>query len=261
MNREDEPPEKKKKKNPYPPSWFLSLPDVILVNCLARVPRSYYPKLCLVCKTFRSLILSTKYKLSVARFHLKTQEDVLHVCLQLPTQALPSWFSLWIRPDQTLTNHIGKKKKSTRNTLLVPTPCSYIPCVPKFIVSVGSECYGISQRNDPSSALWIRNQETNREIRLWRECPNMRVARRRAVAGVVDGKIYVMGGCEENETVNWAEVFDPKTQTWESLPDPGAEARLSSIKTVEVFGRKLYVRTRSNEKKDYVYDPRTNQWS
>ncbi|CAF1738898.1 BnaC09g22030D [Brassica napus] len=49
----------------------------------------------------------------------------------------------------------------------------------------------------------------------------MKVARKNPVAGIVDGKIYVMGGCKADETKNWAEVFDPNTQTWESLPDPG----------------------------------------
>ncbi|CAG7862181.1 unnamed protein product, partial [Brassica rapa] len=38
---------------------------------------------------------------------------------------------------------------------------------------------------------------------------------------IVDGEIYVMGGCKADETKNWAEVFDPITQTWESLHDPG----------------------------------------
>ncbi|CAN6859335.1 unnamed protein product, partial [Brassica oleracea] len=55
----------------------------------------------------------------------------------------------------------------------------------------------------------------------WREPPKMKVARKNPVAGIVDGKIYVMGGCKADETKNWAEVFNPNTQTWESLPDPG----------------------------------------
>ena len=38
---------------------------------------------------------------------------------------------------------------------------------------------------------------------------------------VLGEKIYVMGGCRPDESTNWAEVFDPKTQTWEPLPDPG----------------------------------------
>ncbi|WZY68929.1 hypothetical protein YC2023_001169 [Brassica napus] len=32
-----------------------------------------------------------------------------------------------------------------------------------------------------------------------------------------------MGGCKGDESTFSAEVFDPKTQTWEPLPDPGVE--------------------------------------
>ncbi|KAH0893924.1 hypothetical protein HID58_056353, partial [Brassica napus] len=78
----------KKKKNPSPPS-LLSLPEEIVVNCLARISKSYYPKLSLVCKTICSLILSME--LYVARLELETHENVLHVCLQLLDKTRPSW--------------------------------------------------------------------------------------------------------------------------------------------------------------------------
>ncbi|ESQ29585.1 hypothetical protein EUTSA_v10023938mg [Eutrema salsugineum] len=182
--------------------------------------------------TQRIISQHLSHKLFVARSQHKTKETVLHVCLQFPTHhPLPSWFSLWIKPDQTLTNDIRKKKKNKKskgNTLLVPVPCSYCNNVPIFFVRIGLECYGLLQNSAPSS------------IFLWRKGPNMTVARERAVAGIVDGKIYVMGGCNADESKNWAEI------------------RNSSIKTLEVLHRKLYVRT--HEKKDYVYDPRTSKW-
>ncbi|KAJ4880691.1 F-box/kelch-repeat protein [Raphanus sativus] len=46
--------------------------------------------------------------------------------------------------------------------------------------------------------------------------PSMKVARKGAGVAVVDGKIYVIGGCW-NE-INQVEVFDPNTQTWEFGP-------------------------------------------
>ncbi|CAH8356574.1 unnamed protein product, partial [Eruca vesicaria subsp. sativa] len=57
----------------------------------------------------------------------------------------------------------------------------------------------------------------------WSQLPSMRFARREAKAGVLDGKIYVMGGCVGADWGNDnPEVFDPKTQTWSSvcIPDP-----------------------------------------
>ena len=92
-----EPPWKKLKPNPSPPS-FLSLPDVISLHCLARISKSYYPKLSLVSKTFRSLILSTE--LGYARFLHKTQEPFFSICLQLPDRPRPSWFILWVQPEK-----------------------------------------------------------------------------------------------------------------------------------------------------------------
>ncbi|CAN7082335.1 unnamed protein product [Brassica oleracea var. botrytis] len=55
----------------------------------------------------------------------------------------------------------------------------------------------------------------------WRRVPSMGVARASPAAAVVDGKIYVVGGCDVyDESLSWGEVFDPKTQAWESLPLP-----------------------------------------
>ncbi|VVB09775.1 unnamed protein product [Arabis nemorensis] len=135
----------------------------------------------------------------------------------------PSGFSLWIKPDQTLTNDIQKKKgNSSGNTLLVPIPSSYSPRVPMFTGEIGSDLYGISRHNTPSSVMWVRYKS----IYAWRKAPSMTVARVIPVTCILDGKIYVMGGCTKDESAKWAEVFDPKTQTWDPLPDPQAELYL-----------------------------------
>lgn len=250
-----EPQRKKRKTNPSPS--FSSLPNDILLNILARVSRSYYPRLAVVCKTFRTLLLSIE--IHSARFHVGNGENILHVCLQLSDFLPPSWFSLWTNPDQTLTNDIGnkKKKKSTgKNTVLVPTrSSSYFPSEPIYVVRVGLEEYALTQDNAPSTVVLVRNKY----VCLWRKTPNMNVARVRAVACLLDGKIYVMGGCETNESTHWGEVFDPNTQTWELLSDPGAEISCSSVRRIEVVRDKIYLRT-TNEKNDYVYDPKEGKW-
>ena len=53
----------------------------------------------------------------------------------------------------------------------------------------------------------------------------MATARDRAAAGVIDGKLYVVGGDDaHNNTLSSMEVFDPATQQWSAAP-PMATAR------------------------------------
>ncbi|RID57888.1 hypothetical protein BRARA_F01230 [Brassica rapa] len=235
-----------------------SLPDEMVIDFLAHISISYYPKLSLVSKRFNSLILSRE--LLFARYHLKTREHILQVCLKLPGRRLPSWFSLWIRPDQILTNDMEEDKSTTRNTLLVPIPSSYSPYVTDLSMGmVGSKQYIVKDYNIPPTPLpmWVRNQ--NESTHAWREAPRMKVARDNPMVAILDGKIYVVGGCKADETTNWAEVFDTNTQTWESLPDPGAELRSSLLKSTKVTDGKVYVR--SNAKNEYYYyDPKEGKW-
>ncbi|KAJ4916789.1 putative F-box/kelch-repeat protein [Raphanus sativus] len=140
MNSEP-PPESKITKNP--PS-LSSLPNEIIVSCLALLPRSYYPQLSpLVSRTFYSVILSAE--ILIERRNNKTQENFLHVCLQLPRRSLPAWFTLWIKPNQPLINELEEEvNKST--VMLVPIPCSYSPSVPtSYIGTVGSKYYELIQ--------------------------------------------------------------------------------------------------------------------
>ncbi|EFH44969.1 hypothetical protein ARALYDRAFT_916347 [Arabidopsis lyrata subsp. lyrata] len=54
----------------------------------------------------------------------------------------------------------------------------------------------------------------------------MTVARVDPIVVLIDQKIYVMRGCEDDESANLFEVFDIKTQIWRSLPSPGADHEL-----------------------------------
>ncbi|XP_010496484.1 PREDICTED: putative F-box/kelch-repeat protein At3g24610 [Camelina sativa] len=95
----------------------------------------------------------------------------------------------------------------------------------------------------------------------WRRIQSMKVARASAVANVVDGKIYVFGGCQEVDSPNWAEVFDPKTQTWDSLPlpkDPDIRRNTSVIDRSVVMEDKIY--SVDEEDQSFYYLPREGIW-
>ncbi|CAL9232526.1 unnamed protein product, partial [Arabidopsis halleri] len=65
------------------------LPDDLLLNCLARVSRLYYPILSLVSKRFRSLVASPE--LYEIRKLLGRTENCLYVCLSSTSRSDPHW--------------------------------------------------------------------------------------------------------------------------------------------------------------------------
>ncbi|CAN6891821.1 unnamed protein product [Brassica oleracea] len=76
-------------------------------------------------------------------------------------------------------------------------------------VSVGSEIYFIGGRSVPSTELCILDTRSGH----LRTAPSMKVCRSdvKVAVGLVDRKIYVIGGSKKNSQV---EEFDPETQTW-----------------------------------------------
>lgn len=67
---------------------YICLPDDVLLNCLARVSRLYYPTLSLVSKRFRSLLGSK------TRTLLGLTESCLYVSLVFPRSCKSRWFTL-----------------------------------------------------------------------------------------------------------------------------------------------------------------------
>ncbi|CAH8344676.1 unnamed protein product [Eruca vesicaria subsp. sativa] len=124
-------------------------------------------------------------------------------------------------------------------------PCpSFHPREGFSVVSLDCGIYVIGgsrkRKNSRSPRVLLLDCRTH----TWRQVPSMTVARRDAVAGVVNGKIYVLGGCKRYE--NYGEVFDPETQTWTTLPPvPGTVMSGSVIWEVSfrkfmVMGEKFY---------------------
>lgn len=88
----------------------------------------------------------------------------------------------------------------------------------------------------------------------------MRVGREFAAAGVIDGKIYVIGGCVVDNwarSINWAEVFDVKAQTWEAVASPGVEVREKWMHASAVLEGRVYAMADRN---GVVYEPSKREW-
>ncbi|CAH8345041.1 unnamed protein product [Eruca vesicaria subsp. sativa] len=97
------------------------------------------------------------------------------------------------------------------------------------------------------------------QTHTWRQVPSMKVARCKAAAGVVDGKIYVFGGCKYNET--YGEVFDPKTQTWTPLPPVRDSLKPDLLfRNSMVVGEKIYAVPFSNPPNLLYYSPNKGIW-
>jgi hypothetical protein len=104
----------------------------------------------------------------------------------------------------------------------------------------------------------------------WNTKAPMPTAREGAAAGVIDGKLYVVGGQNENIAIpgnsdhifNKLEVYDPASDTW-STRAPMPTARISS--TAGVVNGILYVAGGNNGLAQLniveAYDPVSNTWT
>lgn len=87
----------------------------------------------------------------------------------------------------------------------------------------------------------------------------MRVSREFAATGVVDEKVYVIGGCVVDNWArsrNWTEVFDPKLGEWSAVPSP-IEIRDKWMHASAVIDGKIYAMADRN---GVFYDPSSGSW-
>ncbi|KAG2268018.1 hypothetical protein Bca4012_061533 [Brassica carinata] len=230
---------KRRKKETSPSSSFDSLPDALAISCLARVSRLDQAALSLVSKRFRSLVVSPEfYK---ARSLMGHAEKCVYVCLGLPPYLIPRWFVL----HPTLDPATGKTVKRAH-------PIPFFPSQPRegsAVVSLDWSIYvfgGLDNGGERTSGVLLLDCRYH----TWHQVTPMRVARASATAQVVNGKIYVLGGCKDRKSADWGEVFDPKTQTWAALTvsepmpdeeDPDTRPRMSLIHGSVVIEDKIYV--------------------
>ncbi|KFK42873.1 hypothetical protein AALP_AA1G049900 [Arabis alpina] len=203
-----------------------SLPEDLLLNCLARVSRLYYPALSLVSKSFRSLLASPElYK---ARSLLGHTENCLYVCFRSLGEDF--WYTLCLKPNQTLTS---QNKSSGYALAAVPVPHSPGANV-SGLVAVGSNVYNIGshRRGVQSSRVSILDCQSH----TWHEGPSLPVELLTLSANVLDEKIYVAGCYKDGHSLQSShslkssfKVFDTKTQIWDPNPIPFQQIETSGI--------------------------------
>ncbi|CDP12901.1 unnamed protein product [Coffea canephora] len=225
------------------PQLIPDLPDDVSINCLSRIPRYYYPKLSLVSRSWRSAITSSA--LFTTRSLLHTTQTSLYLNLRVNYSF--HWYTL-------LSNCHSRKIPQKPIFPLPRMPCQ--PVGPAFAV-LGPKIYviGGSINDIPLNSMWVYDCRFNR----WEQGPRMKVGREFAAAGVVDGKIYVLGGCVVDSwarSVNWAEVFDPDTGLWAPVPSP-IEVREKWMHASAVVEGRVYAMA---DRGGVVYDVGLGKW-
>ncbi|CAA7019031.1 unnamed protein product [Microthlaspi erraticum] len=155
----EDPPRKKPSPATKPTSISIwSLPHVLLLDCLARISRLYYPTLSLVSKSFRSIIASPE--LYETRKRLNRTEKCLYICIRFPFDTETHWSTLCRLPTRKIAN-----ESSGYFTELIPSPKYLRPSQSSTLVAVGSDIYKIGGADDLYQCkIWKRNYSSSVSI-------------------------------------------------------------------------------------------------
>ncbi|OMP02539.1 Kelch repeat type 1 [Corchorus olitorius] len=187
--------------------------------------------------------------LYTARSLLNSSEHFLYITLRLPNSPFLRFYAL---------HQISTQPNKNPKNILVPLPLFPSPSlVASTFAAIGPRIYviGGSVQDIPSSHVWSLDCRTH----TWEPAPNMRVSRELAAAGVVDDKIYVIGGCVVDNwarSKNWAEVYDPKTGKWNSVPSP-IEVRDKWMHASAVIDGKVYA---MGDRNGVCYEVKSGSW-
>ncbi|ESQ49284.1 hypothetical protein EUTSA_v10022428mg [Eutrema salsugineum] len=196
--------EKRKKNSPSPSPTpqstpIPSLPNDLLLICVARVPRLYYPTLSLVSKSFRSLIATPElYK---ARSLLGRTESCLYVCTQPCGSQGPTWYTLCRRPLWRVSrldcrSHTWSEAPSLREDMCLLSA----GVIDGKIYVAGRHATGVSESEnsfqvfDTESQTWDLPGATERGVY--------------AYTATMDGKFHVV-------TIRGDIAYDPKEGRWD----------------------------------------------
>lgn len=197
--------------DPSSPSLYW-LPDEIVLQCLLHVPKSYDLNLSYVSKTLRSLVRSPE----LHRLRSLLPRNSIYLSFHALHKTDQYWFTL--RPIQ-------RSKPEIKYRLIPVNLPSHPFMYHSSAVAVGSKIFFVGGSSEPSSDLWILDTRSGELA----QGPSMKVARTclSLVVGVINGKIYVIGGCLNKIQV---EVYDPKARSWKVGESPDERFQLGLMK-------------------------------
>ncbi|KAL0741443.1 hypothetical protein Bca4012_082956 [Brassica carinata] len=152
---------------PQKDNHLLSLPEDIVLSCLARVPRNCNLNLAHVSKTLRTFVTSPELN----RLRSLLHKSSLYVCFYE------------INVNGTRTYRWLTLDKTTIEFRLVLLPCHRYPYMNgSLAVSVGSEIYFLSKYFQYPSDLWILDTRSGKLSKG----PSMKAALLSEAVGVID---------------------------------------------------------------------------
>lgn len=233
---------KEKKQRLEPPvSLITSLPDDVILDILARVPRCYYPDISLVSKRFGKLIASPE--IFTRRSLLGCTEHCLYVVLY---------------NVDTNEKHLYILRRKANNNRLVIIQSFPLKCLYAKYVAVGPKIYVFCELDSFSLDCRSHTVQSISDIRNPMSMDN-------GVADFIDGKIYVIGECFCDDEASgkgkgWrmgVKVYDTETQMWEpEIAKPKIKPGTMLVDDV-VMEDKIYMRQYN---KTFVYEPKENKW-
>lgn len=216
------------------------LPNDLAIQCIARIPIVFHPFLSLVSKTWKSLLQSPL--LFNTRHSFNLQEQLLFLMFRTNNSSY-QWYAL----------HQYECRR-----ICLPLPAMPSQPVGAACTATHNKIFLIGGAVNEMASTSVLSYSC--QSKKWEAAPRMRVPREFSAAGVIDGKIYVMGGCNISSfacATSWAEVFDPKTSAWTPVPSP-PETRERWMHGCAVLDGKFLAMA---DQGGVVYDPVASNWS
>ncbi|KAK9163183.1 hypothetical protein Syun_004085 [Stephania yunnanensis] len=222
------------------PRLIPYLPDEISIQILARLPRMYYLNVKLVSRCWKKAVMSSE--LFDIRKGLGTTEEWLYILTKteddrLLWHAFDPMLRKWQRLPLMPNAAHGEESKRVlsgvadviRNWFGRKDPFDRLPFCGCAIGAVDGCLYVLGGFSKASAltTVWCFDPILN----VWNEVESMSIGRAYCKTGVLNNKLYVVGGVSRGRAgltpLQSAEVFDPQIGAWSQVPSmPFSKAQI-----------------------------------